>query len=123
MKLIAHKTEKCFALSQSSTYMFKVPKSLSKQAIAGLIEQEFNVKVDGVRVEIRKGKVQRKMVTKRKAANVARPDLRLAFVTLHTGHKIAMFDEPADEKADTKTEKAEVKTEKVEKKAAKKGEM
>ncbi len=101
----AYKTEKCFALSQGGTYMFKVPKGASKLAIKTAVESEFKVKVKGVRVEVRKGKVQRKMITKRKAADVTRPDVRLAFVTLMAGQKIPMFDEPKDEKKAAKAEK------------------
>ncbi len=114
----AHKTEKCYALSQSRTYMFKVAGE-SKQQIASAIEKEFNVKVDSVRIQIRKGKVQRKMVTKKKAANITKADVRLAFVTLHEGHTIPMFDEP---KVDKKAEAKDAKAEKTDKKAAKKEE-
>ncbi|MCL2094847.1 50S ribosomal protein L23 [Candidatus Saccharibacteria bacterium] len=106
MKIEAHRTEKCFALSQQSVYMFKVPFGASKQAIAKAVEEEFKVKVDDVRVEVRKGKVQRKMVTKRKAAAVAKADVRLAFVKLHTGHAIQMF-ETEETKADKKAAKKE----------------
>ncbi len=94
MNLIsAHKTEKCLALSQQGTYMFQVPAGLSKQAIKASIEQEFKVKVTGVTVTVRKGKVSRKMVTKRKAANVTRPNTRLAYVHLAAGQTIPMFEE------------------------------
>ena len=49
-------TEKTYLEQTKRTYVFPVKKSMGKQAIAKMVEEEFNVKVTDVRTLIRDGK-------------------------------------------------------------------
>lgn len=75
-------TEKAIQLAQSSVYMFEVAKGTNKHAVSNAIEQLYNVKVQEVRVIIRKGKtrkVGKRMVVKKL------PDEKVAIVSLSKG--------------------------------------
>jgi len=75
-------TEKSTQLAASKVYLFEVNKKANKHQIIETVETLFKVKVDSVRVSIRKGKVRRvgkKMVSKPVA------DIKIAYVTLNEG--------------------------------------
>ena len=52
-------TEKAYHEQTKRTYMFNVPASASKQAVARQVADQYNVTVLGVRIVIRKGKATR----------------------------------------------------------------
>ena len=114
-------SEKAFRLSHGGIYMFKVAAKQSKQSIAKAVAEEFKVKVEGVTVSVRKGKMTRAAKgKKRMPIQVQRPDTRFAYVRLAAGEKLPFFDEQeAAVKDAAKTEKAEAKAEKAEKKGKK----
>ena len=116
VQYIPRATEKAYAEQSKHTYIFYVPKSASKQAIAKAIAEAFKVTVTDVRTAVRKGKPTRFSRGKHAYPGITfRQDHKVAYITLKAGDKIPVFEE---EKSDDK--KAEAKTEKAEKKAAKK---
>lgn len=119
-------TEKAYFEQTKRTYIFVAPLSASKMEIAKGVSKEYNVTVTDVRVLTRKGKKTRFSRGKHAYPGTAfRQDHKFAYVTLKEGDKIAVFEEPeeekkADKKADKKAEKAaEKKAVKAEKKATK----
>lgn len=84
-------TEKSTQLAQNKVYQFEVNAQANKHQIAQTVEELFKVKVDNVRIAIRKGKEKRvgkKMVTKK------RPNIKIAFVKLSEG-SIDLFPKAA----------------------------
>jgi large subunit ribosomal protein L23 len=81
-------TEKADNLREKfRTYEFHVRKDSNKIDIAKAIESVFKVKVDSVRTVTRKGK------TKRMGRFESQyPDRKRAYVTLHPGHKLDIFE-------------------------------
>jgi len=80
-------TEKATDLTKSQVYMFKVNLKANKAQVKETIEKIYKVKVDKVRIMVRKGKerkVGRRMKTKRIS------DKKIAFVKLKEG-KIDIF--------------------------------
>ncbi len=124
-------TEKTYREQTKRTYVFAVKPAMSKQAIAKLVEDEFNVTVTDVRTLIRDGKKTK--FSKGKHAypgTTFRQDKKYAYVTLKEGNSIKVFDEPEKEepkKSSAKEAKAEAKADskngrsaaKADKKAAK----
>ena len=115
VQYIPRATEKAYNAQTQNKYVFYVPKSASKQAIAKAIAEAFKVTVVDVQVLCRKGKA-----TRFSRGKHAYPGI--TFITVKAGDKIPVFEEAkqADEKASKKAEKADKKTEKVEKKTTKK---
>ena len=116
-------TEKAYHEQTKRTYMFNVPASASKQAVARQVADQYNVTVLGVRIVIRKGKATRFSRGKHAYPGTTyRQDKKIAYVTLKEGDKIKVFDEEEvkEEKTDKKAEKAADKADKADKKAAKK---
>ncbi|MDR0980073.1 MAG: 50S ribosomal protein L23 [Candidatus Nomurabacteria bacterium] len=114
-------SEKAFRLSHDGIYMFKVPAKMSKQMIAKMVSEGFKVKVLGVTVSVRKGKMTRASKgVKRVPIQIQRPDVRFAYVRLAAGEKLPFFDEQEAELK--KATAAEAKTEKAAEKDAKKAE-
>jgi len=75
-------TEKATGQAQSKTYTFEVGKKANKNSIKAALETIYDVKIDDVRILVRKGKVRkvgRKMVIKKQS------DQKLAFVHVKTG--------------------------------------
>ena len=104
MLVIPRATEKTYAEQAKRTYVFNVPQSGSKQAIAKTVEEQFNVTVEDIRVLTRKGKATR--FSKGKHAypgTTYRRDKKFAYVTLKEGDKIRVFEE------ETKKEEKEKK--------------
>ncbi len=101
-------TEKAYHEQTKRTYMFNVPASASKQAVARQVADQYNVTVLGVRIVIRKGKATRFSRGKHAYPGTTyRQDKKIAYVTLKEGDKIKVFDEEPveEEKADKKADK------------------
>ena len=101
-------TEKAFREESKRSYMFIVPRSASKQAIAAQVSDQYKVTVTSVRVTLRKGKATRYSKGKHAYPGTTyRQDKKVAFVTLAEGDKIKVFDEePVEaEKTDKKSDK------------------
>lgn len=109
-------TEKAYGLEASRVYVFQVPRSTSKGAIAQAIATEFNVTVKSIRTLTRKGKPTRFSRGKHAYPGTTyRQDKKFAYVTVAEGDHIPVFDEirkaaePEAEATDQKTKKAEAK--------------
>lgn len=112
-------TEKSYLEQTNRTYIFPVDCNMSKQAIAKMVEDEFNVKVEDVRTLIRNGKKTKYSKGKHAYPGIThRKDRKFAYVKLTKGHSIKVFDEePANE--DKTSAKEAKKAEKAAKKADK----
>lgn len=119
VQYIPRATEKAYNAQAQNKYVFYVPKSASKQAIAKAIAEAFKVTVVDVQVLSRKGKATRFSRGKHAYPGITfRQDHKVAYITVKAGDKIPVFEEEkkADAKADKKADKAEAKeTKKVEK--------
>lgn len=119
VQYIPRATEKAYNAQTQNKYVFYVPKSASKQAIAKAIAEAFKVTVVDVQVLSRKGKATRFSRGKHAYPGITfRQDHKVAYITVKAGDKIPVFEEEkkADAKADKKADKAEAKeTKKVEK--------
>ena len=105
-------TEKAYFEQSKRTYIFICPLDASKQEIKRMIEKEYIVTIEDVRVLTRKGKKTRFSRGKHAYPGTTyRRDHKLAYVTLKEGDKIAVFQEE-EKTSDKKAEKAAVKAEK-----------
>ena len=92
-------TEKSYLEQTNRIYVFSVKKSMSKQAIAKLVEKEFNVTVTDVKTLIRKGKRTKFSKGKHAYPGITyRKDKKFAYVRIKKGDSIKVFDEPEDDK-------------------------
>ena len=115
-------TEKSYLEQTNRIYVFPVAKSMSKQAIAKLVEKEFNVTVTDVKTLIRKGKQTKYSKGKHAYPGITyRKDKKFAYVRLKKGDSIKVFEEPEDDKKTSAKEakKAEKKAKKADKNAGK----
>ena len=115
-------TEKSYLEQTNRIYVFPVKKSMSKQAIATLVEKEFNVTVTDVRSLVRKGKKTKFSKGKHAYPGIThRQDKKFAYVKLKKGDSIKVFDEPEDDKKTSAKEakKSEKKAKKADKNAGK----
>ncbi len=115
-------TEKSYMEQTNRIYVFPVDKSMSKQAIAKLVEKEFNVTVTDVKTLIRKGKQTKYSKGKHAYPGITyRKDKKFAYVRLKKGNSIKVFDEPEEDKKTSAKEakKAEKKAKKADKNAGK----
>jgi large subunit ribosomal protein L23 len=82
-------SEKTYALMNRNVYVFVVDRRATKIDVRRAVEQAFDVRVDKVNTLNRKGKA-----TRNRRTNVTgqRPDTKRAFVTLHSGDKIDLFE-------------------------------
>ena len=115
-------TEKAYLEQTNRIYVFPVKRSMSKQAIAEMVEKEFNVTVTDVRTLIRNGKKTKYSKGKRAYPGIThRQDKKYAYVRLKKGDSIKVFDEPEDNKeTSAKEAKKAAKEAKKAEKAAKK---
>ena len=91
-------TEKSYLEQTNRIYVFPVKKSMSKQAIAKMVEKEFNVTVTDVRTLIRDGKKTKFSKGKHAYPGIThRQDKKFAYVRLKKGDSIKVFDEPEKE--------------------------
>ena len=113
-------TEKTYREIAKRTYVFPVDKSASKQQVAKMIEDEFNVTVTDVRVLTRKGKKTKYSKGKHAYPGIThRQDKKFAYVTLKEGNSIKVFEEQEDVKTSAKDAKASKKDKKADKNAGK----
>lgn len=92
-------TEKSYLEQTNRIYVFPVKKSMSKQAIAKLVEKEFNVTVTDVRTLVRKGKKTKYSKGKHAYPGITHlQDKKFAYVRLKKGDSIKVFEEPEDDK-------------------------
>jgi large subunit ribosomal protein L23 len=75
-------TEKATQMSKRKVYSFVVGAEVTKHMVRRSIESLYKVKVNGVRVSLRKGKEKR--VGKR-MKTITMPDTKIAYVTLKEG--------------------------------------
>ena len=75
-------TEKSTKLAESKVFLFQVHKAANKHQIAETVEELFDVKVDHVRISIRKGKEKR---VGRRMTPKAMPNIKIAYVRLAEG--------------------------------------
>ena len=115
-------TEKSYLEQTNRTYVFPVKRSMSKQEIAKLVEEEFNVKVEDVRTLVRNGKKTKYSKGRHAYPGITyRQDKKFAYVRLAKGNSIKVFDEPEeDKKTSAKEAKKDAKsTKKADKNAGK----
>jgi large subunit ribosomal protein L23 len=82
-------SEKTYALMDRNVYVFVVDPRSSKPQIRHAVERTFGVKVAQVNTLNRKGKSTR---NRRTNTPGRRPNTKRAFVTLHAGDKIDLFE-------------------------------
>ena len=82
-------SEKTYGLMDRNVYVFVVDPRTTKIEIRRAVEEAFGVKVDNVNTLNRKGKTTR---NRRTNTPGERPDTKRAFVTLHAGDKIDLFE-------------------------------
>ena len=82
-------SEKTYALMNRNVYVFVVDRHATKVDVRRAVEQAFDVRVDKVNTLNRKGKATR---NRRTNIRGQRPDTKRAFVTLHAGYKIDLFE-------------------------------
>jgi large subunit ribosomal protein L23 len=82
-------SEKTYALMDRNVYVFVVDPRSTKIEIRRAVEDTFGVKVDNVNTLNRKGKSTR---NRRTNTPGRRPNTKRAFVTLHAGDKIDLFE-------------------------------
>ena len=113
-------TEKTYREIAKRTYVFPVDKSASKQQVAKMVEDEFNVTVTDVRVLTRKGKKTKYSKGEHAYPGIThRQDKKFAYVTLKEGNSIKVFEEQEDVKTSAKDAKASKKDKKADKNAGK----
>lgn len=92
-------SEKAYKSAQDDTYVFNVPLDLEKAEIVTMIQADYGVKVEDVRVSVRKGKTIRSSRGKRaQPAVVSRKDTKKAYVRLAEGEKLNLFGDDKEEK-------------------------
>lgn len=110
-------SEKAYAMSANSVYVFDVDKSVNKHEVSDAVETTYGVTVVNIRTIIVKGKAKR-LYRNRRYENGRRSDVKKAYVTLKEGDAIPIF--AAVEEAEVKAEKTVKTLEKVAEKQAKK---
>lgn len=115
-------TEKSYLEQTNRIYVFPVKRSMSKQQIAKMVEEEFKVTVTNVRTLIRNGKKTKYSKGKHAYPGITtRQDKKYAYVRLKKGDSIKVFDEPEEDKKTSAKEakKAEKAAKKADKNAGK----
>ena len=117
-------SEKAYALSQEPhTYVFQVPTSANKQAIANEVARQFDVTVLSVNTTNVVGKPKRTYLSRSgKFVKGVRSNFKKAYVVVKEGDTIPVFaaDEERAEKEEKLTETLKKASDKAEKKTAKK---
>ncbi len=92
-------TEKAYGLSAGmNTYVFSVPVSANKQEITRAVEEQYAVKVAGVKTLVQNGKSVRFSRGKnRYPGTTTRRDSKKAYVTLADNNTIPVFDVAPEE--------------------------
>ena len=98
ISVIPRATEKAYAQSLNNVYVFNVPLTANKQQIIAAVEEQFDVKVAGIKTLVQSGKAIRYSRGKRAFPGTThRKDTKKAYVTLAEGSSIQVFDQPAQE--------------------------
>ena len=85
-------SEKSYGLSQErNTYMFIVPKSANKHAVADAVAAQFKVTVTNVNIANSKGKPKRTVRKGGRPVMGKRADTKKAYVTLKAGDSLPVF--------------------------------
>ena len=101
-------TEKSYLEQTNRIYVFPMKKSASKQAIAKMVEKDYEVTVTDVKTLIRKGKKTKFSKGKHAYPGIThRKDKKFAYVRLAKGDSIKVFEEPENNKTSAKEAKAE----------------
>lgn len=114
-------SEKAYGLSQDrNTYVFTVPLSVSKQAIAQAVQAQFSVGVVDVNTTHIKGKTKRSIRRGQRGrpAMGSQSNFKKAYVTLKDGDSIALFAAEEEKKPVTKSAEAAKDSNKPEDKTA-----
>jgi large subunit ribosomal protein L23 len=104
-------SEKTYTLSESRVYVVDVPKSVNKHTIARSVEEQFEVKVQSVRVANIAGKSKRTMSLNGKRysnSSGKRNDIKKAYVTLIEGHSLPFFAAVEEEEQKEKDTQAKI---------------
>ncbi len=113
-------TEKSYLEQTNRIYVFPVKKTASKQAIAKMVEKDYEVTVTDVKTLIRKGKKTKFSKGKHAYPGITyRKDKKFAYVRLKKGDSIKVFDEPEEDKTSAKEAKKAEKAKKADKNAGK----
>lgn len=103
-------TEKAYGQSKNNVYIFDAPVNANKQQISLAIEDQFKVKVVGIKTLVQFGKTIRVSKGKRsRPAETNHKDTKKAYVTLAKGDSIKVFDEATTAETTVKTSKKEKK--------------
>lgn len=98
ISVIPRATEKAYGQSQNNVYVFNAPVAANKQEIVAAVEEQFSVKVTGIKTLVQNGKAIRFSRGKnRHPGKTTRKDSKKAYVTLAAGDSIRVFDQPAEE--------------------------
>ena len=82
-------SEKAYTLAEKNVYVLKVALKATKEQIKKAVEAAFDVNVLDVNTSITRGKVVRKMRSKKSGAMAVKlPNVKKAFVKLKEGQKI-----------------------------------
>lgn len=122
MTLRPRMSEKTYAESQATVYVFVVPKEANKHSVARAVEAQFEVTVTNVNILNQKGKAKRTVSRGgRRVASGSQSDFKKAYVTLAEGQSLPIFEavEEAEAKEEKLTQQMEKAAEKAEKKASK----
>ena len=112
-------SEKSYAQSQNSVFVFAVPADANKHSVARAIEVQFDVKVATVNILNLKGKAKRTVSAKgRRQLGGTTSDTKKAYVTLREGFNLPIF--AAEEEAQAKQEKVQTQVDKAAAKVAEK---
>ena len=86
-------SEKAYASSTRSVYVFAAPLDSNKNEIRAAVESQFGVTVTGIKTLIQDGKTVRFSRGKRRyPGTTTRKDVKKAYVTLKDGDSIKVFD-------------------------------
>ena len=120
MLIIPRATEKTYREQTKRTYVFVVPRSASKQAVAEAVAAEYSVTVTDVRALNRKGKATRFSRGRHAFPGTTyRQDKKYAYVTLKDGDSIKIFEDEVATEAAAAEEVAKADKKAADKKAAK----
>lgn len=108
--VIPRMSEKAYAGSlqaEQKTYVFVVPVSANKHAIARAVAEQYSVGVQAVRTTTSKGKTKQSYRKNQRPQSGQRSDFKKAYVTLQPGDSLPLFsdiqaDAPAEAKKETK---------------------
>lgn len=113
-------TEKSYLEQTNRIYVFPVKRTMGKQEIAKMVEEEFKVTVTDVRTLICNGKKTKFSKGKHAYPGIThRQDKKFAYVRLKQGDSIRVFDEPEDNKTSAKEAPKAEKAKKADKNAGK----